>query len=377
MRGYSLVAASALVYALSVLMVRVATDAGAPVALTLLARFAFQTPFFYGQMVFKGQRLLPSTSFGRRILLLSGSFVTACSFGYVAASAWAPLGDANAILGTYPIGTLLVARVWLKEGFGYSGLPALLLSATGVAVIYANMSPADALPSTTSNLQPLGCAAAAFASITNSLSYVTIRRAGDAMTPLQNMMLFSALGLILTLPYAVFSGALAALSSEVWLRVLPSLAAVALLGALSQMMLAYGIMSPGVSAGIASLLSSSEMVWAYSLQVVVLGQPTSRGSMAGLSLIVLAIAAPLLEHEMLRRRSREVMGELKRDLSLVELQSHASPYVSAAHRIRSCTGASPVAVVADFDELERGGATTHPDDKLGKLYIKSMAAMTS
>ena len=360
MRGYALVALSAVVYALSVLMVRLAQDAGAPTELILLSRFAFQTVLFSCQMAVKGVPLFPSTRFGKRILLVSSTLVTAACFGYVAASAWAPLGDANAIGGTFPIGTLVVARLWLKEPFGYAGLPSLLMSATGIALISLGHSsaggPEAAPPSVASSsggsLEALGYAAATFSALANSFAYTTIRRAGDAFEPLQNMFLYSALGLLLVLPLALHSE-LSSVASGTWLSLVPPLAAVSTLGALAQMLLSYGSMAPDVTAGATSLISSSEMIWAYLLQVTVLHQPASRAAVGGVALILLAIITPLVEHEATRRSSH--------------LGGHAEKAGAHAHapsmgRYLLLMPESPAEVLSDLErDLEKQRLLAAPD----------------
>jgi len=294
-RGHAMVTLSAMCYALSVLLVRVATDRGAPLVLTLFTRFAFQCPFFFLQMVVQRVPPVPATAFGRQILVISGGLVTIACMGYVTASAYAPLGHANAVCGTFPIGTILVARLWLNEPFGFSGLPAMLLTACGVAFIYFDSPAASAFSSKTSNFEALGYAAAAVSAMANSFAYVAVRHAGGARHPLQNMMVYSFLGLLFTLPVAI-NRAGHAFSLHAWWSAMPALAGVCVLGALAQMLLCYGSMTPGVSAGIASLLSSSEMVWAYALQVVILREPTSHTAAAGVALVFVGIMTSLIEH---------------------------------------------------------------------------------
>jgi len=323
LRGYLMIAASAVLYSISVLMVRVAANAGSPVSLTLLSRFAFQTPFFYCQMIVAKIPLVPTSTFGRKILLTCGSLITTACLGYVVASAWAPLGNANAIGGTFPVGTLVVARIWLKEPFGHSGLPALVLSAAGVIVISLSETTPAPMASSRSleddaaaapmasllSLEKLGYAAAAISAVANSFAYAAVRRAGDAMEPLQYMVLFSALGLLITLPLVCCDASLWALSLRAWMGLLPPIAAATTSGALAQMLLGYGSMTPGVTAGLTSLLSSSEMVWAYVLQVTVLQEPASRATVLGAGLIVLAIAAPFAECEAKRRYASSTDGK--------------------------------------------------------------------
>ena len=226
---------------------------------TEFTRFAFQTPFFYGQMAVKGVPLYPRTRFGRQILLTCGMLITGCCVGYVVASAWAPLGNANAIGGTFPVGTLVVSRVWLKEPFGYAGLPALVLCAVGVTLISLSAAAASKAAASASapNLEMLGYAAAAFSAVANSFAYAAVRRAGNAMEPLQYMLLFSVLGLCITLPFVCCDASLRVLSLQVWMGLLPPLAMAVASGALAQMLLGYGSMTPGVTAGLTSLLSSS------------------------------------------------------------------------------------------------------------------------
>jgi len=294
-RGHAMVTLSAMCYALSVLLVRVATDRGAPLVLTLFTRFAFQCPFFSLQMVVQRVPPVPETAFGRRILVISGGLVTIACMGYVAASAYAPLGHANAVCGTFPIGTILVARLWLNEPFGFSRLPAMLLSASGVAFIYFDAPVASVVSPKSLHFEAFGYAAAAVSAVANSFAYVAVRRAGDAMHPLQNMMVYSFLGLLFTLPMAVHRQ-VDPFPLHAWSSAMPALAGVCVLGALAQMLLCYGSMTPGVSAGIASLLSSSEMVWAYALQVGILREPTSPTAAAGVALVFAGIMTSLVEH---------------------------------------------------------------------------------
>ena len=141
--GYAMTAASAVVYSAGVLAVRLATDAGAPLALVLAVRFGAQTVLFASQMVAKRIRLLPDTSVGRRFWLASGIMISSGTALYMVGAALAPLGEAGALSGLYPIGTLLIARVWLKEPLGTLGVPSIILSGVGVALISSSIDDPD------------------------------------------------------------------------------------------------------------------------------------------------------------------------------------------------------------------------------------------
>jgi drug/metabolite transporter (DMT)-like permease len=140
--GYAMTAVSAALYSCTMLLLRLATDAGAPSVLSVAARYGFQTLVYSGRMLAVRMPILPSTIFGRRMLLATTLLICTGSTGYMFGSALAPLGDAGAISGTYPAGTLLIARLWLHEPLGLTGVPSILLCALGVAII--SHAPSDA-----------------------------------------------------------------------------------------------------------------------------------------------------------------------------------------------------------------------------------------
>lgn len=290
-------AASAVVYSAGVLSVRLATDAGAPLALVLAVRFGAQTALFASQLAAKRMALLPATQLGRRFWLASGTLVASGTALYMMGAALAPLGDAGALSGLYPIGTLLIARAWLKEPLGLLGIPSICLSGVGVALISSSLGGfGEASPLMTVSLI-IGYTAAFASSLVNSASYVVVRQAGDTMHPLQWMLLYSGLGFFVSLPLYIQL----APNDLQWAQLLPSLLAVAVAGIVAQTLIGYGQMVTGCRAGITALLSSSEMVWSYGLQVTVLGQPATATTLSGAALILIAISLPIIEMEVRRR----------------------------------------------------------------------------
>ena len=294
--GYAMTTASAMLYSCTMLLLRLATDAGAPAVLSVAARFGFQTLVYSGHMVAAGVPLVPSTRFGRRMLLATTLLICIGGTCYMLSSALAPLGDAGAISGAYPIGTLLIARVWLQEPLGLTGVPSILLCALGVAIISrdpSNAADGAAMSPDARHSVVLGYVAAAVSAAAHALSYAVVRRAGDAVLPLQYSLSFSALGFALAAPWC--PSAIAAVSAATWRRFLPPFLCMLPCGLVAQLLLSYGSMTPGCSAGVTALLSSSEVIWAYVLQVVVLRQPTTLATMGGAALVVLAIVAPFAE----------------------------------------------------------------------------------
>ena len=198
--------------------------------------------------------------------------------------------------------TLLIARVWLKEPLGLLGVPSICLSGAGVALISSTIKrsgEASVLTNASSRSLLLGYAAAFASSLVNSLSYVTVRQARDSMHPLQWMLLYSALGMATTLPLCDFPTT----RELAWSSVLPPLVAVVVAGFTAQTLIGYGQMVKGCRAGITALLSSSEMVWSYALQVIVLSQPATAATITGAILILVAICLPIIEMELLRPRN--------------------------------------------------------------------------
>jgi drug/metabolite transporter (DMT)-like permease len=145
----------------------------------------------------------------------------------------------------------------------------------------------------------IGYTAAFSSSLVNSAGYVVVRQAGDTMHPLQWMLLYSGLGFFVSLPLYIQL----APNDLKWAQLLPSLLAVAVAGIVAQTLIGYGQMVTGCRAGITALLSSSEMVWSYGLQVTVLGQPATATTLSGAALILIAISLPIIEMEVHRRRS--------------------------------------------------------------------------
>ena len=290
--GYGMTTVSAVVYSILVLTVRIATDSGAPLMLVLAVRFGAQTAAFACQMAAKRMPLRPVTRSGRLFWLAAGTTISSATALYMIGAALAPLGDAGALSGLYPVGTLIIARLWLHEPLGIAGIPSICLSAAGVTLISSGtQGEATALGNglfrDTSGVQdePLkgsidaaslpvvrpvwGLAAALASSALNSVSYVTVRQAGTSMDALQWMLLYSMLGLLVTLPLCLQPSAdqLGFSSFAPWAKVLPCLLAVGGWGVVAQTLLGYGQMMRGCRAGITALLSSSEIVWSYVLQV--------------------------------------------------------------------------------------------------------------
>lgn len=288
--GYGMTTASAVVYSILVLTVRIATDSGAPLMLVLAVRFCAQTAAFACQMAAKRIPLRPETRSGQLFWLAAGTTISSATALYMIGAALAPLGDAGALSGLYPVGTMIIARLWLHEPLGIAGIPSICLSAAGVTLISSGTQreatlgnglfrdvgvqdeplegsiDAAALPA----VWPMWGLAAAFASsVLNSVSYVTVRQAGTSMDALQWMLLYSMLGLLFTLPLCLQPSAeqLGFSSFAPWAKVLPCLLAVGGLGVVAQTLLGYGQMMRGCRAGITALLSSSEIVWSYVLQV--------------------------------------------------------------------------------------------------------------
>lgn len=285
--GYGMTTASAVVYSILVLTVRIATDSGAPLMLVLAVRFCAQTAAFACQMAAKRMPLRPETRSGQLFWLAAGTTISSATALYMIGAALAPLGDAGALSGLYPV----QARLWLHEPLGIAGIPSICLSAAGVTLISSGTQreatalgnglfrdvgvqdeplegsiDAAALPA----VWPMWGLAAAFASsVLNSVSYVTVRQAGTSMDALQWMLLYSMLGLLFTLPLCLQPSAeqLGFSSFAPWAKVLPCLLAVGGSGVVAQTLLGYGQMMRGCRAGITALLSSSEIVWSYVLQV--------------------------------------------------------------------------------------------------------------
>jgi drug/metabolite transporter (DMT)-like permease len=184
--------ASALLYSLAALLVRVLSDAGLPMGLLIGGRALLQTAV--AAICLLSQRLMPcpESTLGTRLLLIravSGCVNFTCFF---IAVSLAPLGDASAIVSMYPVLTMLGAYLWLGEALRLAGVLSLGFSGTGLLLLaWTTVNESTLDGSKISGRQALGYCSAFLSCLAAALNVLTIRRAGNSFHPLQGILLHS------------------------------------------------------------------------------------------------------------------------------------------------------------------------------------------
>ena len=318
--GPLLTLASAVGYSIAGYLVRRLTDAGMPIGALIAARGAASASVAATMLHAQRRSFFPTSRLGRQMVLVRGTCGSIAFSLFFVAVSLAPLGDCSAIQHLAPIPTMIIGRIWLKEKIGLHGACALALGTAGVLLLSGAAAKHTAKADEQSGPWVSIGYLAAFVSCLNCAAiYLSVRRAGNAFHPLQGMLLHATLTAVLglTMMLAVHLSSMDSLElQELQVDadrrqnrsqsqqlvddrrdVAETLGTgpVGVLAMLAFSISAQTLMSYGIArcqAGLGSLFSATEIVWAYLWQVTLLNQPVSGLALGGAATILASIAIP-------------------------------------------------------------------------------------
>ncbi|KAL9185169.1 hypothetical protein ACHAXT_002946 [Thalassiosira profunda] len=209
-----------------------------------------------------------------------------------------PLGDATTLVSLYPIITIFLSRVVLEEEIKPLHLVAAAFSATG-AIFISRPSFLFGSELIDNNQPPppkLGYVTAMLGSFFASAVIVLIRKAGNVGAhTLQLLFSWAAFSMLVS----VCAGAIAAwLSEDARWRMpiaeeLPIVLSVCIAGTIAHFLLNYSMRQ--LPATLGSLVRSSDIFWAYLLEIIVFGERPQAGTWFGVLFVCTSLAMVLLQ----------------------------------------------------------------------------------
>mmetsp|Transcript_41367 Transcript_41367/g.74575 ORF Transcript_41367/g.74575 Transcript_41367/m.74575 type:complete len:476 (-) Transcript_41367:55-1482(-) len=208
-----------------------------------------------------------------------------------------PLGDATTLLSLYPIVTIFLARIVLGEEIKPLYIVAALFSVVGAALIsrpsflFGNEDDDD------DDARPpkLGYITAIIGSLCASAVIVLIRKAGKVGAhTLQLLFSWTVFGVSFSLIVGFIAGSTEA--DQQWRipsrQEMPSVLGVCVSGTFAHFLLNYA--AKLVPATMAGLLRSSDIFWAYLLEMIVLSQHPPKETLCGVLLVCSSLVLVLL-----------------------------------------------------------------------------------
>jgi drug/metabolite transporter (DMT)-like permease len=132
-RAVMLAAVAAVSFGLWFLLLDIATEAAGSEAWALVASRASATVLIGGAALVRGRYTGLRSAWP--LVMVAGSMDVAGNAGFVLASGALPVGVAAALSGIYPIVTMLLAWLVLREALPQLGILAVLLAVVGIAII--------------------------------------------------------------------------------------------------------------------------------------------------------------------------------------------------------------------------------------------------
>jgi drug/metabolite transporter (DMT)-like permease len=210
-----------------------------------------------------------------------------------------PLGDAIALLSVYPVYTIFLAKFYLDESITRSHIIATILNVIGGILIagpsflsYKNED--DVVYNGQYN--PLGYITALFGGFVAALVIILLRKAGTlGVHILQLLFSWCCFGLILSVAFGFTLGALLEgtwvfpSDRETWLYIFGTCA----VGIMAQVLFNYaGMFAP---AGLCALVRSTDILWAYMIEVVAFEESPRFTTIAGVVLILASLTMIAIE----------------------------------------------------------------------------------
>ena len=295
--------ASALGYSTALMLVRVLTELGVPIGLSISSRACMQTLIALVSLRFKGLPLLSASNLGRRLQFVrstcgSMSFV----LYYLAASTAAPLGDISTIVvGLSPVLVMMLAFIWFGERVSAAGCCAVVMSAIGCALVsmggarvvtLEQQQGDDARAVATVGSSMIGYAAAVLSLLCFAFVPTSIRRAGSLFHPVQGValhsMFTSCTGAVLWLAHSRLHSI-----NVSWATAAAPMLAMMVVAIGAQFLLSYGQSRCGATLG--TVCSTTEIAWSYLMQLAVLRQPSSGFALVGAALVFTGVMLPVVE----------------------------------------------------------------------------------
>jgi drug/metabolite transporter (DMT)-like permease len=290
-----LLVAAAWGYALSGMLVQLAVnEAGTSTAQLALVRALMQGSCVLAGLRHEGLPVLPPRDTNSKWILLRGLIgATAFILAYHSISCL-PLGDATLLFSLYPIVATFVARAALKEKVPPATLWALLVTVAGVVLLCRPsflFGPAHHLAASAAShvegdplrSRSVGITCALAAGFLIGLLF-PIYRIAAAVNTLHFMLAHSAANVVLALLAAALPGQGMSLPSG---RVVAFTLGQGLLSTAAQFCMTLG--SKRLPSARASVVTTSEILWAYCLQVAVFRATPDPLAAVGAALVVLAL----------------------------------------------------------------------------------------
>jgi len=228
-----------------------------------------------------------------RIVILRG-FIGGFGFiNYYYTLSTLPLGDATTLLSLYPIVTIFLARFVLGEEIKPLHLLAAVFSVTGAALI-SRPSFIFGYEDDDSRPPKLGYVTALIGSMCASCAIVLIRKAGR-MGAHTLQLLFSWMVLSISLSLLIGFIAASNTESQQWRtpsrEEMPYVLGVCVTGTFAHFLLNYA--AKLIPATLAGLIKSSDIFYAYVLEIIVLDQHPQKATYWGVMLICFSLASVL------------------------------------------------------------------------------------
>ena len=131
--GGALVVVVALAFTSSVILARLAYDAGSDAVTVLALRYSVAATLLYIYFLLRGQAAWLPRPLGLKAMAI-GLLVATYAYGYLGAVQYIPVSLAVLVFYTYPLLTGLAARLFEREALGPSRLAALAAGLLGVAL---------------------------------------------------------------------------------------------------------------------------------------------------------------------------------------------------------------------------------------------------
>mmetsp|Transcript_26975 Transcript_26975/g.62066 ORF Transcript_26975/g.62066 Transcript_26975/m.62066 type:complete len:374 (-) Transcript_26975:323-1444(-) len=298
-----LLALSALLFSGMGCFLKLASETGIPSTELVFIRVTFQGTIIVVMMMFVGEsddsssdtsRALIWKPFGASrdvvIVVLTRGFFGGIGFILYFYSIKAlPIGDAITLFSLYPIITIFLARLILGEQIKPWNLVAAGVSAIGAICI---AQPSFLFHSNDASLEPkpnlFGYVTASFGSIFGALVMVLIRKAGKAGAhTLQLFFSWGTFGISFSLLFSLLFNGL----EGSW-RFPPQDSLWYLLGMCSFGSVAHFLMNyagKNAPAGLGSIMRSTDIVWAYLVEIIVFHQVPNTLTRIGVTLVVVSL----------------------------------------------------------------------------------------
>eukprot|EP00554_Chaetoceros_debilis_P010114 CAMPEP_0194107442 /NCGR_PEP_ID=MMETSP0150-20130528/7310_1 /TAXON_ID=122233 /ORGANISM="Chaetoceros debilis, Strain MM31A-1" /LENGTH=391 /DNA_ID=CAMNT_0038795845 /DNA_START=66 /DNA_END=1241 /DNA_ORIENTATION=+ len=226
-----------------------------------------------------------------RSVIIARGFIGGFAFlNYFYALKVLPLGDANTLFSLRPIITIFLARIILGENIVFLNLMAALSSLVGAYLITGSNSNVDnGNPDNDSDTR-LGYIAAIVGSVAGSAVLVLTRKAGIAVHTLQ--LIFSWAIFSIAFSFCVGHSSVGINIEESWhmphsKEIWGYISGMVIFGSLSHFMMNHAArIAP---AGLSAIVRSSNIMWAYLLEIVVFHQVPTANTVIGVILISLSL----------------------------------------------------------------------------------------